>query len=50
MNECEWCVDELTDQPPENPGTLCSAHAAEYDGLTEAQLARMDTDQWWDQQ
>jgi hypothetical protein len=44
---CEWCADELTDQV-HDPGSLCSAHAAEHDGVSEAQLDRMAEAEWLD--
>lgn len=38
--KCEWCRN-LNAEEPSDPFTLCDAHAAEYDGVTEVQFDRM---------
>lgn len=41
LNRCSWCRQLDTDYPT-NP---CRAHLAEYEGLSIAELDRMDTEQ-----
>ncbi|MEU7905282.1 hypothetical protein [Actinoplanes sp. NPDC049118] len=43
MSRCPWCAGNLTDDI--DPEALCRAHAAEYDGLTESELDRMEAEQ-----
>jgi len=42
--KCCWCVDPNAEEPSD-PTTLCDAHAAEYDGVTEVQYDR-EADYW----
>lgn len=42
-NACPWCNDEDDDEP--DTDTLCRSHLAEYEGLSEDELDRMEDEQ-----
>lgn len=43
---CVWCRDPQSDHEPENPEReLCRSHLAEYEGLSESELDRMEDEQ-----
>lgn len=39
---CSWCVNPNAE---EDDGTLCCSHLAEYEGLSESELNRRDSEQ-----
>lgn len=41
--KCVWCRDLEIDDPAE--GTLCRSHEAEYQGLSEAELDRKESEE-----
>lgn len=44
--ECIWCANPGTDQEPTDPEMeLCRSHLAEYEGVSEAELDRMEDEQ-----
>ncbi|MEU4220367.1 hypothetical protein [Actinoplanes sp. NPDC026623] len=43
MTGCPWCAEDLTDDV--DPNTLCRSHLAEYEGLPECHLDRMEAEQ-----
>lgn len=42
-DECEWCNGSDNDDP--DTDTLCRSHLAEYEGLSEDELDRMEDEQ-----
>lgn len=43
---CAWCADPASDYEPADPDReLCRAHLAEHEGLSPAELDRMDAEQ-----
>lgn len=43
---CPWCRDPRADEKASGvPESLCRGHLAEYDGLSEAELDRMEAEQ-----
>lgn len=43
---CPWCQDPNSDYEPINPEKeLCRSHLAEYEGLSESELDRMESEQ-----
>jgi hypothetical protein len=52
MTKCPWCVHPYDSPEAEAaaPETLCRPHLAEYEGMSETELDRMDSEQWKDQQ
>lgn len=50
MRKCEWCIDSNADDAM-YPEYLCHMHLAEYEGLSEAEMDRRDSEQdaeWFD--
>lgn len=45
MATCEWCRNPDAEDA-DDPFWLCDAHAAEYEGLTVAELERRDREQY----
>ncbi len=43
MTRCPWCADDPSDNV--DPYTLCRSHLAEFEGLSEAELDRMEAEQ-----
>ena len=41
---CPWCRNSDNDDP--DPDTLCRPHLAEYEGLSESELDRMESEQY----
>jgi hypothetical protein len=51
MSKCLWCADPQTDAEPMDPEReLCRSHLAEYEGLSVAELDRMESEQYADMQ
>lgn len=44
MTRCIWCIDPNSEDDSD-PGTLCRAHLAEYDGVSVSELDRMESEQ-----
>ncbi|MET0496397.1 MAG: hypothetical protein ABW000_24990 [Actinoplanes sp.] len=45
MTGCPWCAGDLIDDDDVDPDALCRPHEAEYEGLSEVQLDRMQAEQ-----
>lgn len=44
--KCIWCANPNSDQEPIDPeNELCRSHLAEYEGMSEAELDRMESEQ-----
>ena len=49
MTTCPWCLDYANATGDEDPRTLCRPHLAEHEGLSEAELDRMESEQFAEQ-
>lgn len=43
---CPWCKNYAASTGDEDPNTLCRWHLAEYEGLSVAELDRMESEQY----
>lgn len=44
MRNCPWCLPVVVEDDPD-PDRLCRPHLAEYEGLSENELDRMESEQ-----
>ena len=46
MSRCPWCALPYGAVEDPDPDTLCRPHLAEYEGLSEDELDRMESEQY----